>query len=122
MQKEYCGVRVRTFILSLAAIPYMSLVFVDFQLHTRARAVPLSEKFFHAIAASSLLAFGAAVASPISVAVIPAFLTYITVSILDEILFHRGIPTVERTVHYASWIALLGFLGVWQLLEPRPML
>ena len=106
--------RLRSLVLGLVAMPYFSLIIADSWLHVKSRRISHWEQIAHALAAICLFALAIAVLSQHPQAVTFSFFSFVIVSMLDEILFHRGISKIERAIHISSWIALAFFMAVWR--------
>jgi hypothetical protein len=102
--------------LGVALTPYLALAGIDMWMHDRARRVPEPEQAVHAGLAVTMMAFLVAVFADRLTAAVLALIAFLTLLVTDELGFHRGIDPRERRVHVASWLALGGFIVVWQLL------
>jgi hypothetical protein len=111
---------VRTIWLGLALLPYATLAGIDTWLHERSRKVPRTEQALHAGAAVGLLVFLGAVFSARNTIALCALCAFVVVASADEFGFHAHLAARERRVHFASYLALLAFVLVWQWLERSP--
>lgn len=106
--------------LGVALAPYLTLAGIDMWMHDRARRVPRLEQAVHAGLAVTMIAFLAGVFGDRIAVAVPALIAFLALLVGDELGFHRGIDPRERWVHVASWLALGGFIVVWQLSGEAP--
>jgi hypothetical protein len=111
---------VRTILLGLALLPYVVLAGIDTWLHERSRQVPRTEQALHAGAAVGLLVFLGAVFSARTTLALCALCVFAAVASADEFGFHAHLAVRERRIHFASYLALLVFVLVWQWLGSSP--
>jgi len=106
--------------LSLGLVPYLSLAGLDAWMHERDRRVPRVEQALHAGLALAIGAFLTGVFTSRTLLASIALIVFVALLVADEAGFHRGLERRERHVHVASWVALAGFVLLWQVLGDTP--
>jgi hypothetical protein len=104
-------------LLGTALTPYLALVSIDAWMHEASRQVPRVERWLHYSAGAIFLGFLFAVFSRANLFALVLFGAFATLTVWDEIGFHRGLAAKERRVHVAAYAALVFFLCVWGWLE-----
>jgi len=111
---------VRTILLSLSFLPYLTLAGIDGWLHERSRRVPRIEQALHAGAAISLIAFAVGVFSARTALASIALGIFAVLAAADEFGFHGHLAARERRIHFAAYAALLVFVFAWQWQAMNP--
>ncbi len=103
----------RTFVLLVALIPYLSFLAVDTWYHEKKRVVPPIEKSIHAA-----IIFGLAIFFILAFQH-QTFYAYLVLAptlicmTVDEIVYHQQLKTNEKLLHIGAGFSLTLFLGVW---------
>ena len=96
----------------LALAPYLRLAWRDEVLHRRARRVTRLEQLLHlAVLGALVLGVSAVFRRDVDRALLGAVL-FVPPALLDEFVFHRGIPLEEHAVHAKQHLLLLVFVVV----------
>jgi len=104
-------------LLGVALAPYLVLVSIDGWMHEASRQVPRVERWLHYSAAALFLGFLVALFRDATGFALALFGAFAALTVWDEIGFHRSLAVRERRVHFAAYVALLLFVGVWGWLE-----
>ena len=106
-------------VLGLALTPYLALVSIDAWMHEASRQVPRVERWLHYSAGALFLGFLIALFRNATDLALVLFGTFAALTVWDAVGFHRNLAARERRVHFAAYMALALFVGVWAWLE-RP--
>jgi len=104
-------------VLGFALTPYLVLVSIDAWMHEASRQVPRVERWLHYSAGALFLGFLIALFSDATTLALALFGTFAALTVWDAAGFHRGLAVRERRVHFAAYVALALFAGVWGWLE-----
>jgi hypothetical protein len=104
-------------VLGAALAPYLALVSIDAWMHEASRKVPTVERWLHYSAAVLFLGFLVALFRDATGVAVGLFGAFIALTVWDAVGFHRHLDVRERRVHFAAYVALALFVGVWAWTE-----
>lgn len=97
--------------LSLA--PYFVLALLDGWMHKTSRRISIHELLAHIgifIFVGLFIVFALSNRVVLSLVVLPIGVLFLAI---DEFRFHGGISVIEKRVHFAADLSLMGFVMVW---------
>ena len=104
-------------LLGVALAPYLVLVSIDGWMHEASRQVPRVERWLHYSAAALFLGFLVELFRGATGLALVLFAAFVALTVWDAVGFHRHLDARERRVHFAAYVALALFAGVWAWLE-----
>ena len=102
--------------LAAALLPFLYFAGRDQVLHFSARRVPIAETVVHAVLGAILIVIVARAFLFQQWFVTIGFLLFALFGMIDEFVFHRGLPASESDVHAKEHFALFVFVALFEVL------
>jgi hydrogenase-4 membrane subunit HyfE len=104
-----------TVVIAAALVPFLVYGGRDNRMHFKLRKVSVGEHAIHAVLFIALVVLCIGVFRRDHVHVLFALAAFVPPALVDELVFHRGIPSEEHDVHAKEHLLLLVFLVVGAL-------